>query len=195
MEDPVQVLIAAGYTSLESTDDPDEETYNFDGMIGSLDHIFANEAAAPEVTGVDIWTTNAYESVYYEYSRFNYNVTQLYDAGPYRASDHNPEIVGIDVPEPKPAATIEVKATPKKVKAGKTRVKLHIEVTGPDGAATGTVVVSVAGQPDQEVELEDGRAQVRLAEFDTRGDKTVTIAYQGDDTTAPATELVTIQVE
>ena len=195
MEDPVQVLTAAGYTSLESTDDPDEETYNFDGMIGSLDHIFANEAAAPEVTGVDIWTTNAYESVYYEYSRFNYNVTQLYDAGPYRASDHNPEIVGIDVPEPKPAATIEVKATPKKVKAGKTRVKLHIEVTGPDGAATGTVVVSVAGQPDQEVELEDGRAQVRLAEFDTRGDKTVTIAYQGDDTTAPATELVTIQVE
>ncbi len=189
------MLTAAGYTSLESTDDPHEESYNFDGQVGSLDHIFANEAALPEVTGVDIWTTNAYESVYYEYSRFNYNVTQLYDAGPYRASDHNPEIVGIDVPEPRPTATIEVKATPNKVKADKTRVKLHIQVVGPDGEATGTVVVSVAGQPDRAVELENGRAQVRLDEFGTRGEKTITVSYLGDDTVGPAVEQVTIDVD
>jgi predicted extracellular nuclease len=44
-EDPVQVLEEAGYTALESTDDPNEKTYNFDGQIQSLDHIFANEAA------------------------------------------------------------------------------------------------------------------------------------------------------
>jgi 5'-nucleotidase len=103
MEDPVQVLTAAGYTSLESTDDPHEETYNFDGQIQSLDHVFANEAAEPDVTGVDVWTINSYESQYYEYSRFNYNVRQLYDPAPFRASDHNPEIVGIDVPAVEPA--------------------------------------------------------------------------------------------
>ena len=99
-EDPVQVLEDAGYTSLESTSDATEESYNFGGLVGSLDHVFANAAAKPDVTGVDIWTINAYESVYYEYSRFNYNATNLYDAGPFRSSDHNPEIVGIEVADP-----------------------------------------------------------------------------------------------
>jgi predicted extracellular nuclease len=34
-EDPIQVLKAAGYTHLESTSKPEEESYNFDGMVGS----------------------------------------------------------------------------------------------------------------------------------------------------------------
>ncbi len=58
---------------------PSEESYNFDGQIGSLDHVLANSGAIADVNGVDIWTINSYESVYYEYSRFNYNVTNLYD--------------------------------------------------------------------------------------------------------------------
>ncbi len=52
------------------------------------------------VTGVDLWNINAEEAVAYEYSRYNSNVTQLYDGdSPYKASDHNPEIVGIDIPQ------------------------------------------------------------------------------------------------
>ena len=88
----------AGYTELHSTTDPDEESYNFDGQIGSLDHVLANAAAAADVTGVDVWPINGYESVYYEYSRYNYNTTNLYANNPFRSSDHSPEIVGIDVP-------------------------------------------------------------------------------------------------
>ncbi|QSR30897.1 endonuclease/exonuclease/phosphatase [Nocardioides sp. S5] len=95
-EDPIQVLEEAGYTSLESTSDPDEESYNFDGMVGSLDHVLANEAALADVVGVDIWDINASESVYYEYARFNSNITNLYADGPFRSSDHNPEVVGIE---------------------------------------------------------------------------------------------------
>ncbi len=50
------------------------------------------------VTGVDLWNINAEEAVAYEYSRYNSNVTQLYDGDtPYKASDHNPEIVGLDI--------------------------------------------------------------------------------------------------
>ena len=49
------------------------------------------------VTGEDIWEINADESVYYEYSRFNSNATDLYAVNPFRSSDHNPEIIGIDV--------------------------------------------------------------------------------------------------
>ena len=102
--------------------------------------------------------------------------------------------MGLDLVDEKPAATITAKVTPGKVKVDKTRAKVHIQVFGPDGAATGTVVVSVAGQPDQEVELEDGEAQVRLAEFHSPGEQVVTIAYGGDSTTGAATEQVTIQV-
>ncbi len=47
-EDPVQVLTddpTTPWTNLESTDDPEEESYSFDGSSGSLDHVFANAAA------------------------------------------------------------------------------------------------------------------------------------------------------
>ena len=102
-EDPIQVLEAAGYTNLESTVTPGEKSYNFDGMVGALDHVLANTAANAMVNAVDVWTINSYESVYYEYSRYNYNVTDLYMSGPFRSSDHNPEIVGLNTTPVEPA--------------------------------------------------------------------------------------------
>ncbi len=92
-EDPVEVIEDAGYVNVprELTD---KETYQFDGLIGSLDHVFASPAAFRQVTGADIWNINAYESVGREYSRHNGNVTNLFSPGPFRASDHDPEIVG-----------------------------------------------------------------------------------------------------
>jgi 5'-nucleotidase len=110
-EDPVQVLTGNGYAEVNSTTDPNEETYNFDGQIGSLDHVFANAAALPDVTGADVWPINGYESVYYEYSRFNYNVTPLYDNSPFRSSDHSPEIVGINAASEGATRDIQILAT------------------------------------------------------------------------------------
>jgi predicted extracellular nuclease len=95
-EDPLQVLYAAGYTDLQSAFNGGETTYVFDGLSGSLDHVLATDLARKMVTGADVWQINAEESVAYEYSRFNYNVTQLYAPDPYRASDHDPEVVGLD---------------------------------------------------------------------------------------------------
>lgn len=97
-EDPVQEIESAGYVSLKSTDDPDEESYSFAGASGSLDHVFANAAAQEMVTGVDLWEINANESVFYQYSRFNYVGTDLYRADVFASSDHNPEVVGISLP-------------------------------------------------------------------------------------------------
>src|SRR6478735_5319789 len=111
-EDPIQVLKDAGYTNLESSSKPDEETYNFDGMVGSLDHVLANEAAFADVNAVDIWDINGYESVYYEYARFNTNVTNLYAPNPFRSSDHSPEIVGINTSPAAPAPVdVQILAT------------------------------------------------------------------------------------
>ena len=102
-EDPVQVLEAAGYTNLES-DQAGEESYSFSGLSGSLDHVFANAAALPDVEGVDIWDINAGESIAYQYGRFNYNATQFFDqTNPFGASDHNPELVGINVADTPPS--------------------------------------------------------------------------------------------
>jgi 5'-nucleotidase len=62
--------------------------------------VLANDAAEAMVTGADIWEANANESVAYQYSRFNYNATNFHAATPYAASDHNPEVVGLDVDAP-----------------------------------------------------------------------------------------------
>ena len=88
----MRVLHDAGYGNLAPEG---EHSYAFDGMVGSLDHVLASPAAAGLVTGSDIWEINAHESVGLEYSRHNYNVVDLYAPDPYRASDHNPEVVGL----------------------------------------------------------------------------------------------------
>lgn len=101
-EDPVHAIEAAGYAAI--TDG--EPTYVYDGAVGSLDHVFANEAAQENVTGVDVWRINSVESALHEYSRYNYFASDLFQAGSvYRASDHDPILVGVDVPDTPPEET------------------------------------------------------------------------------------------
>jgi 5'-nucleotidase len=98
-EDPMQVLYGAGYNAIES-DTEGEETYSFSGLSGSLDHVLGNAAAMGMVTGADVWNINSPESVAFQYSRFNYNVTQFFEGSlPFAASDHDPEIVGLNLPD------------------------------------------------------------------------------------------------
>ena len=94
-EDPLRVLEEAGYVNLGAAFDAGQ-TYAFDGQVGSLDHVFASPAAVERVTGADTWDINADEAVAREYSRYNQNATLLYDDSVYRASDHDPTIVGYD---------------------------------------------------------------------------------------------------
>jgi 5'-nucleotidase len=112
-EDPVQELEQGAdnvpgngddYTALKDTFDIGQTSYSFSGLSGSLDHIFANDAALGDVVGVDIVDINAAETVFGQYSRYNYNATILFDENTfYGASDHNPEVVGINGP-----GTVEV---------------------------------------------------------------------------------------
>ncbi len=90
-EDPVDVLRAAGYVDvLEPLEDT---TYSFDQRNGNLDHILVSPAAAAKVTGVDIWEVNAAEPGAYQYDS---GVAELHATYAYRASDHNPSVVGFD---------------------------------------------------------------------------------------------------
>ena len=93
-EDPMQVLYDAGYTDIGNAKAPGEHTYLFGGTVGSLDHVLGNDAAMSRVTGAHVWNINSVEPVALEYSRHNYNLTDFYEVSPFRASDHDPLVVG-----------------------------------------------------------------------------------------------------
>ncbi len=100
-EDPINVLTAAGYVNQDdkakNADGSAKHSYLFGGLVGSLDHILASPAANGVVTGADIWNINSVESVALEYSRYNNNVTNYYAPDQFRASDHDPVVVGMDL--------------------------------------------------------------------------------------------------
>jgi 5'-nucleotidase len=93
-EDPVRVLRRAGYVDVGARFGA-APTYLFGGLVGSLDHVLANRAALRTVTGAATWAINSPESPAFEYSRFNYNATRFYARDPFRASDHDPLLVGM----------------------------------------------------------------------------------------------------
>ena len=70
-------------------------SYQFDGMLGSLDHVLANEHV--DLQDAQVWNINADESVAFEYSRRMYNVVDYHDDSPFRSSDHDPVKVGFNL--------------------------------------------------------------------------------------------------
>jgi 2',3'-cyclic-nucleotide 2'-phosphodiesterase (5'-nucleotidase family)/predicted extracellular nuclease len=115
MEEPIQILTApeTGFELVES-DQEGDESYSYNGLSGSLDHVLGNVAARAMVTGADIWEINANEAASFMYSRYNYNVTDFWQPElPFGTSDHNPEVVGIDVPDvvATPTKKIQIIAT------------------------------------------------------------------------------------
>jgi len=194
-EDPVQEIEAAGYVSLESTDNPDEESYSFAGTSGSLDHVFANAAAKAMVTGVDLWEINANESVYYQYSRYNYVGTDLYRPTVFASSDHNPEVVGIKLPgatDPGvPTTTVQAAVTPQRVVVDRTEAVAHVTVLRGDevGATDGTVEVREGSVLIASAPVTNSVVNVKLPAFTTVGAHTLTIRYAGGTSTASETTV------
>ncbi len=105
-EDPMQVFYEAGYKDI-AAEKTDESTYVYGSRTGSLDHVLALDAsdagndagtdpsAFDSVTGADVWNINSVESIGLEYSRFNYNIADLFAPAQFRASDHDPVVVGL----------------------------------------------------------------------------------------------------
>lgn len=94
-EDPIGVLRDAGYTDLGEQLDPGRYSYVFNAGSGSLDHAMASPSLTPKVTDLTHWNINAVESFAYQYT----GDPALYDADPYRSSDHDPLVLGIDLEE------------------------------------------------------------------------------------------------
>jgi predicted extracellular nuclease len=94
-EDPVEALRQEGYTDLGSVLDPERYSYVFYDMSGSLDHALATDELTAKVTGLAHWNINAVESFAYQYT----GDPALYAPNPYRSSDHDPLVLGIDLQE------------------------------------------------------------------------------------------------
>ncbi|MDF1594927.1 MAG: ExeM/NucH family extracellular endonuclease [Acidimicrobiia bacterium] len=99
-EAPVSALEDAGYTNLLALyDGPEEYTYVFDGQLGNLDHALGSSSVLSQVTGTAAWHINSDEPDILDYDTSFKKDAQvlLYEPNAYRASDHDPVIVGLDL--------------------------------------------------------------------------------------------------
>jgi predicted extracellular nuclease len=98
LEDPLQVFAARGYLNLAARMGERSYTYVYDGQAGTLDYALASPALAAQVVGFAEWHTNADESPLYDYNLEHGRDPGLFDpAMPFRASDHDPLLVGLDL--------------------------------------------------------------------------------------------------
>lgn len=86
-------------------------SFVFDGQIGSLDHALSSESLTAQVTGATSWHINADEASIFDYNdgiqdptepsfARKSNALPIYEANMYRASDHDPLIVGLNLGAP-----------------------------------------------------------------------------------------------
>ncbi len=103
MEDPIDVLTTAGLVNQVALGDPTSYSYVFDGEAGYLDHALATPSLSSQVVGTVHWHVNADEPSIIDYNtEFKQPACptcgpDYYSATVYRASDHDPVIIGLDL--------------------------------------------------------------------------------------------------
>ncbi|MEN3109702.1 ExeM/NucH family extracellular endonuclease [Uliginosibacterium paludis] len=96
-EDPLKVLESAGYEALlRRLPANQRNSYQFDGETGALDHAFASSLLKSQVSGITVWHINSEEPEIIDYTTANKN-PDLYTETPYRGSDHDPVVVGLNL--------------------------------------------------------------------------------------------------
>jgi predicted extracellular nuclease len=97
LEDPTKVLETAGHESLlKRMPAADRYTYVFGGETGALDHAYASAALRSQVSGVGVWHINADEPSVLDYNT-DFNTDDRFAPTPFRASDHDPVLVGLNL--------------------------------------------------------------------------------------------------
>ncbi|MEL6311767.1 MAG: ExeM/NucH family extracellular endonuclease, partial [Pseudomonadota bacterium] len=98
-EEPVTTIEALGYTDLaEQFVGDDGYSFVFDGQLGTLDYALANASLTAQVTGATEWHVNVDEPDAIDYNLDFGRDASIFDGTvPFRASDHDPIIVGLDL--------------------------------------------------------------------------------------------------
>lgn len=104
-EDPMDTMRAEGYTVLGADS---SYSYLYFGQVGSLDNAVVNDSMLIKVTGMAKWNINSAEPTYLDYndvsddggSDYSNQWGGLYTNTPFRSSDHDPVIIGLDLSLP-----------------------------------------------------------------------------------------------
>jgi hypothetical protein len=144
-EDPIDAIVAGPDDRRRTRDDYTDllerfegelaYTYVFDGLVGYLDHALANTSLTRQVTGATAWHINADEPDLLDYDTTFKSDGQdaLYAPDPYRSSDHDPVIVGLE-PNASPVCDAAVAGRPLLLIANHRFVPVRIRrVTDPEG--------------------------------------------------------------
>lgn len=99
-EDPITELRDNGYTNLEADINPGVYSYVFGAQAGQLDYALSSPSLTGQVVGATTWHINADEPSVLDYNvefKSPGQVIALYSPDPYRASDHDPMIIGLQL--------------------------------------------------------------------------------------------------
>ena len=146
-EDPIDVSINAGYVDLAATL-TNPYSYVFDGEWGYLDYAMASPTLAAQVAGVAEWHINSDEPIALDYNtefKTPGQVTGFYDDDPFRVSDHDPIIVGLEptVPDTTPPTVTINQASGQADPTNASPINFTVVFSEPvTGFATGDVTLS-----------------------------------------------------
>jgi predicted extracellular nuclease len=160
-EDPIDVMKAGGFTDLgEVYEGEFAYTYVFDGQFGHLDYAMANSSLESQVTGATNWHINADEPNLLDYDTTFKQDPQddLYEPDPFRSSDHDPVIVGLDL---NASPTCDTAEPSRAVLWSPTHEMETIEILGvtdPEGDSFAIIIDSIfQDEPVDAVGAGDGR--------------------------------------
>jgi LPXTG-site transpeptidase (sortase) family protein len=111
VEDPINTLTSGGLINeMSFVPAADRYSYIFDGYSGYLDHALASASMHFQVMGVQPWHINSDEPSIIDYNT-EFKGTgsyppDLYSADAYRASDHDPIVIGLALDSGVPAALV-----------------------------------------------------------------------------------------
>ncbi|MEO0645421.1 MAG: ExeM/NucH family extracellular endonuclease [Cyanobacteria bacterium J06650_10] len=96
-EDPIKLLESKGYQNV--VENPASAySFVFSGQFGTLDYGLANSTLISQVTGATEWPVNADEPDALDYNLdFGRNPALFDGSDPFRNSDHDPLIIGLDL--------------------------------------------------------------------------------------------------
>ncbi|MEN8241680.1 MAG: ExeM/NucH family extracellular endonuclease [Chloroflexota bacterium] len=183
MEDPIAALQSNGYTNLvELFQGAGAYSYVYYGQKGYLDHALSTPELTSRVTGLDVWHINADEPTALDYN--DSNQPYLYTPEIYRASDHDPVIVGIcDAVPPEVTVFAEYDADwPPNHKLFD--VSVTLDVLDLSGETTVSLVSVTSNEPDDNnleediVIIDDYTFQLRAERLGTGDGRVYTITYQ-----------------
>lgn len=190
-EDPIDILLAAGYTDLVAQFLGEEAySYVFDGQTGYLDHALASAGMTGHISGASIWHINADEPDLIDYEMTFKQDAQdaIFAPDAYRSSDHDPVVIGICEATP-PELLIELNQTmlwPPRHQY----VTIQAALTASDnsGVAPTITLISVTSNeadeglgdgdmPNDIVIIDDQTFQLRAERSGTGIDRIYTITY------------------